>query len=184
MGTEEFTITQRERRRGGHRPRQVDLRLADGEPRTLARCAPRAWARTSADVDVSGDAPGECGHIGGGRGRQDRHPRGSSERVRASNGAVVLASGCAPYTSWPPAPPTARPIIVPRENRQVMATVSSRGEEAVQVGGRSARLFHLLVRPQGGTEANVWVDDLNRVIKVEIQFPGRRYLAERTELPR
>jgi len=71
---------------------------------------------------------------------------------------------------------------VPRENRQVMATVSSRGEEPVQVGGRSVRLFHLRVQPQGGAEADVWVDDLNRVIKVEI--PARRYLAVRTELPR
>jgi len=74
------------------------------------------------------------------------------------------------------------PIIVPRENRQVVATVSSRGEESVDVNGTRAQLYHLVVHPAGAGPQHVWVDALNRVIKVEI--PDRGYLAVRTEIPR
>ena len=193
VGTEEFTITQ-----SGSgavavtmASGKVDLRLADGS----LQLSPRLRAQgvgsdpVQYQVDVSGDAPRRVvGTIGGGRvSAKIVTPAGEQLREYvASNGAVVLDEWVAHHYYFLATRTHAGrvPIIVPRDNRQVMATVSSRGEEAVQVGGRSARLFHLLVRPQGGTEANVWVDDLNRVIKVEIQFPGRRYLAERTELPR
>jgi hypothetical protein len=191
VGTEEFSITQ-----SGSgavavtlASGKVDLHLADG---TL-QLSPRLRAQgVGADpvqyqVDVSGDAPQRVvGTIGGGRvSAKIVTPAGEQLREYvASAGAVVLDEGVAHHYYFLATRTHAGrvPIIVPRENRQVMATVSSRGEESVQVGGRSARLFHLLVQPQGGEEANVWVDDLNRVIKVEI--PGRRYLALRTELPR
>jgi hypothetical protein len=191
VGTEEFTITQ-----SGTgavavtlASGKVDLRLAEG---TL-QLTPRLRAQgVGADpvqyqVDVAGDAPERVvGTIGGGR-VSAKIVTAAGEQLReyvASAGAVVLDDGVAHHYYFLATRTHAGrvPIIVPRENRQVMATVSSRGEESVQVGGRAVRLFHLLVQPQGGTEANVWVDDLNRVIKVEI--PGRRYLAERTELPR
>ena len=74
------------------------------------------------------------------------------------------------------------PVIVPRENRQVMATVTSRGEESVQVNGTAVTLFHLVVQPAGGAEHHVWVDALNRVLRVEV--PSRSYRAERTTVPR
>jgi hypothetical protein len=63
----------------------------------------------------------------------------------------------------------------------VMATVTSRGEERVQVAGKSVQLFHIVVQPQGGEERHVWVDALSRVIKVEI--PARDYAAVRTVVP-
>jgi hypothetical protein len=191
VGTEEFSITQ-----SGSgavavtmASGKVDLRLADG---TL-QLSPRLRAQgvgsdpVQYQVDVSGDAPQRVvGTIGGGR-VSAKIVTAAGEQLReyvASAGAVVLDEGVAHhYYFLATRTHSGRvPIIVPRENRQVMATVSSRGEESVQVGGRSARLFHLLVQPQGGAEADVWVDDLNRVIKVEI--PARRYLAVRTELPR
>jgi hypothetical protein len=50
------------------------------------------------------------------------------------------------------------------------------------VGGTSITLFHLVVQPQGGDEHHVWVDALNRVLRVEV--PARGYRAERTEIPR
>ena len=74
------------------------------------------------------------------------------------------------------------PVIVPRENRQVIAQVTSRGEERTRVGGTEVMLFHLVVQPQGGNEQHVWVDALNRVIRVEI--PARAWRAERTQIPR
>jgi hypothetical protein len=38
------------------------------------------------------------------------------------------------------------------------------------------------VQPAGGTERHVWVDALNRVLRVDI--PARGYRAERTRIPR
>jgi len=191
VGTETFTITQ-----SGSgavavtmATGRVDLRLPDGS----LQLAPRLRAQgvgsdpVQYQVDVSGDAPQRVvGTIGGGR-VSAKIVTAAGEQLReyvASAGAVVLDEGVAHHYYFLATRTHAGrvPIIVPRENRQVIATVSSRGEEAVQVAGRSVRLFHLLVQPQGGAEANVWVDDLNRVIKVEI--PGRQYLAVRTELPR
>jgi hypothetical protein len=73
------------------------------------------------------------------------------------------------------------PIIIPRENRQVMATVSGQGEEQVQIGDQRVSLFHLVVTPADGDERHVWVDALGRVIKVQI--PARNYVAVRSEIP-
>lgn len=73
-------------------------------------------------------------------------------------------------------------VIIPGESRQVMVRVSDRGEQPVRIGDRTVNLFHLVVQPQGGGIRNVWVDALNRVIRVEI--PDRGYVAERTEIPR
>jgi hypothetical protein len=191
VGTEEFTITQ-----SGSgtvavtmASGRVDLRLPSGS----LQLAPRLRAQgVGADpvqyqVDVSGDAPQRVvGTIGGGR-VSAKIVTAAGEQLReyvASAGAVVLDEGVAHHYYFLATRTHAGrvPVIVPRENRQVMATVTSRGEEPVQVGGRSVRLFHLNVQPQGGDPADVWVDDLNRVIKVEI--PARHYQALRTELPR
>ncbi len=191
VGTEQFTITQ-----SGSgtvavtmASGRVDLRLPSGS----LQLAPRLRAQgVGADpvqyqVDVSGDAPQRVvGTIGGGR-VSAKIVTSAGEQLReyvASAGAVVLDEGVAHHYYFLATRTHAGrvPIIVPRENRQVMATVTSRGEEPVQIGGRSVRLFHLNVLPQGGDPADVWVDDLNRVIKVEV--PARHYLAVRTELPR
>ena len=74
------------------------------------------------------------------------------------------------------------PVIIPRENRQVMATVRDQGEEQINVGGTSTAAYHLVVQPEGGDERHVWVDVLNRVLKVEI--PARDYVATRVAAPR
>jgi hypothetical protein len=50
------------------------------------------------------------------------------------------------------------------------------------VGNVEATLFHLVIQPQGGDEHHVWVDALNRVIRVEV--PARAWRAERTQIPR
>jgi hypothetical protein len=138
------------------------------------------------EVAVGGTSPRKIvGTIAGGR-FSARIVTPTGEELReylASNGGTVLDDGIAHHYYF-----LARrvrngrvPILVPRENRQVMATVSSVGEERVQVGSATANLFHLVVRPDGGEERHVWVDALSRVIKVEI--PARDYAAVRTVVP-
>lgn len=191
VGTEEFTITQ-----SGSgtvavtmASGKVDLRLPSGSLQLTPRLRAQGVGADPVQyqVDVSGDAPQRVvGTIGGGR-VSAKIVTSAGEQLReyvASAGAVVLDDGVAHHYYFLATRTHAGrvPVIVPRENKQVMATVTSRGEEPVQVGGRSVRAFHLRVQPQGGAEADVWVDDLNRVIKVQI--PASGYLAMRTEPPR
>lgn len=110
----------------------------------------------------------------------------SGEQMReylASPGAIVLDDGLAHQYYF-----LARrlrngtiPVIIPRENRQVTATVRGEGEEQVQIGDQRVSLFHLVVTPASGDERHVWVDALGRVIKVQI--PARNYVAVRSEIP-
>src|SRR5690606_33129896 len=74
------------------------------------------------------------------------------------------------------------PILIPRENREVMATVTDRGEEMLTIRDTPVVLYHVVVVPDGGDERHVWVDTLGRVIQVSI--PAQDYLAVRTEIPR
>ena len=101
----------------------------------------------------------------------------------ASSGATVLDEGVAHHYYF-----LARrtrngrvPILIPRENRQVMAEVSDRGEEQISINGVTVSLYHLVIEPDGGEDRHVWVDALGRVIRVEI--PDRDYTAIRTEIP-
>jgi hypothetical protein len=191
VGTETFTISQTGTGASAVTlaSGQVDLRLPSGS----LKLAPRLRAQGVAfdpvqyQVDVSGDQPQRIvGNIGSGR-VSARIVNASGEQLReyvATSGAVVLEDGVAHHYFF-----LAQrlhsgtiPVIVPRDSRQVMATVTNRGEETVQVDGHPARLFHLVVQPAGGVQTDVWVDALNRVIRVQI--PARQYLAVRTELPR
>lgn len=138
------------------------------------------------EVAVEGTSPRKIvGTIGGGR-FSAKIVSPSGEQLReyvASSGALVLDDGVAHHYYF-----LARrlregtvPVIIPRENRQVMATVRNAGEEQIRIGGAAVSSYHLVVQPQGGDERHVWVDVLNRVLKVEI--PAREYLAVRTALP-
>jgi hypothetical protein len=191
VGSETFTITQ-----SGSgavavtlADGRVDLRLPDGSLQLVPRLRAQGVGADPVQyqVDVSGDVPQRVvGTIGGGRvSAKIVTPAGEQLREYvASVGAVVLDDGVAHhYYFVAQRTHSGRvPVIVPRENRQVIATVADRGEETVQIAGASVRLFHLQVQPAGGLVADVWVDALNRVIKVEV--PGRQYRAIRTELPR
>lgn len=191
VGTEEFSIRQTGAGTNAEvlATGRVMLTLPTGtlelQPRLRAsgfEASPVAY-----EVTVGGTSPRRIvGTIGGGR-FSAKIVTPSGEQLReyvASDGAVVLDEGVAHHYYL-----LARrvrhgnvPILIPRENRQVMAEVTDRGEERVDVGGTSATLYHLVIRPQGGDERHVWVDALGRVIKVEI--PAREYAAVRTEIPR
>jgi len=138
------------------------------------------------EVTVGGDAPRRIvGSIAGGRfSAKILTPAGEELREYvASSGATVLDEGIAHHYYF-----LARrtrsgrvPILIPRENRQLMATVSDRGESTISIRGVSVPLFHIVVHPDGGEERHVWLDTLGRVIRVEI--PDRSYLAVRTTIP-
>ncbi len=191
VGTEQFSIAQTGSGNGAVllATGRVSLRLPSGSLELTPRLRATGVGADPVhyEVDVGGDSPPRIvGNIGGGR-VSAKIVTASGEQLReyvASSGALVLDEGVAHhYYFLAQRLHTGRvPVIVPRENRQVIATVSSRGEDAVQVGGASARLFHLVVQPQGGEEHHVWVDALNRVVRVQV--PSRQYEAIRTELPR
>ena len=191
VGTEEFTI----RQSGSGETSEytatgkVSLRLPSGSLELTPRLRSRGLQADPASyqVDVGGDSPRKIvGNVGEGR-FSARIVTAAGEQLReyaASSGALVLDEGVAHhYFFLAQRTRSGRvPVIVPRENRQVMATVTSRGEEQVDVNGTRVSLYHLVVQPAGAGPQHVWVDALNRVIRVEI--PDRGYRAVRTELPR
>ncbi len=139
------------------------------------------------EVVVGGDAPRRVvGTVASGR-FSARIVTPSGEQLReylVSPGAIVLDDGVAHHYFF-----LARrtrngsvPVLIPRENREVMTQVVDQGEEPVTIGSTAVTLYKLLVRPEGGEDRNVWVDALGRVIRVE--SPDRNYVATRTEIPR
>jgi hypothetical protein len=191
VGTEEFTIVQTGTGASAEllATGRVRVGLPDGTLELDSRLRARGIGADPVDyqVSVGGSAPSRTiGTVSSGRfSAKIVTPTGEQLREYvASNGAVVLDEGVAHHYYFL-AQRTHQgrvPVIVPRENRQVIATVTSRGEESVRVNGTSATLFHLVVQPQGGDEHHVWVDALNRVIRVEV--PARAWRAERTAMPR
>lgn len=191
VGTEEFSIRQSGSGSGAETiaTGRVQLTLPTGtlELTPRLRASGLRADPVSYEVSVGGDSPRKIvGTVGSGR-FSAKIVSSSGEQLReyvASSGALVLDDGVAHQYYF-----LARrmrngtvPVIIPRENRQVMATVTDRGEERVTIGGTTVNLFHLVVQPADAGERHVWVDALNRVIKVEI--PDRNYVAVRTELPR
>lgn len=188
-GTEEFTI----RQTGSGATSQVvatgEVRLPGGSVVLASRLSGRGLEAAPVDyrVDVRGDSPRRIlGTVGSGRfSARVGTPSGEQfSEFLASNGAVILDEGLAHHYYFLAQRLRSGqvPVIIPRENRQVMATVTDRGQERVTVGDATATLYHLVVHPAGGDERHVWVDALNRVIRVEV--PARGYRAERTALPR
>lgn len=191
VGTEEFAIRQSGVGDGAEivATGRIRLDLATGSLELAPRLRTTGFQAepVSYEVVVGGDSPRRItGTVGSGR-FSARIVTASGEQMReyvASSGATVLDDGVAHHYYF-----LARrtrsgrvPVLIPRENRQVMASVRDMGEERVNVGGANLNLFHLVVAPDGGDERHVWVDALNRVIRVEI--PATGYLAVRAEVPR
>jgi hypothetical protein len=102
-----------------------------------------------------------------------------------SDGAVLLDDGVAHHyymiAKRAEAGASSAPILIPRESRQVQATISVAGNESVSAGGSTVTAKKIVVQPRGGDVRSVWVDAQNRVLRVEI--PARNYVAVRTALP-
>lgn len=191
VGSEEFTIRQSGTGASAEivAAGRVNLNLASGSLELAPRLRTTGFQAdpVSYEVTVGGDAPRRIsGTVGSGR-FSARIVTASGEQMReyvVTAGATILDDGVAHHYFF-----LARrarsgrvPILIPRENRQVMATVRDHGEERTTINGASHLLFRLTVTPDGGDERHVWIDALDRVIRVEI--PAQGYVAVRTEVPR
>ena len=101
----------------------------------------------------------------------------------ASEGAIVLDDGVAhQYYFLAGSVDGGRvPIIIPRQSRQISASVSSAGTESIRVAGVSVSARRIVVEPAGLPQRIVWVDGEGRVLRLEI--PDESFVAERTALP-
>lgn len=190
VGTEEFSIRQSGGGSGAEivATGRVNLAIPTGtlDLTTSLRTTGFQAEPVSYEVTIGGTSPRKIvGSVGDGR-FSARIATPSGEQLReyvVSGGATVLDDAVAHHYYF-----LARrmrngriPIIVPRENRQILATVRDVGEEQVTIGDAIHTLYHLEVQPDGGEIRHVWLDDLGRVIKVEI--PSSGYMAVRTEIP-
>jgi hypothetical protein len=191
VGSEQFTI-----RQTGTGPAsefvasgQVNLRLTSGSLELTPRLRARGLQADPASyqVDVGGDSPRRIvGNVAEGR-FTARIVTASGEQLReyvAAANAVVLDEGVAHHYFFLAnrIRSGSVAIIIPRENRQVVARVANQGEEQIEIGGARVSAYHLVVTPRESGPHHVWVDALNRVLKVEI--PDRQYRAVRTAAPR
>ncbi len=191
VGTEEFTIRQSGVGASSEfvAMATIDVQLPSGRLALAPRLRTSGFQAdpVSYEVSVGGDAPRRIvGTVGSGR-FSARIVTPSGEQLReyvASSGATILDEGIAHHYYFLARRTRAGrvPILIPRENRQVMAEVIDRGEDQQTIGGVRVTLYHLVVRPDQGEDRHVWVDSLGRVIRVEV--PDRNYVAVRAELPR
>lgn len=109
----------------------------------------------------------------------------SGEQMReylVDDGAVIIDDGIAHQHYFIAASTAGRlPIIVPRQSRQVTATVRREGTETIQVADRQVDGQRITVDISGMDNRTVWVDDRNRVLRMHI--PQQDLTAERTALP-
>lgn len=74
------------------------------------------------------------------------------------------------------------PILVPlRGNAQAAVTVSSEGQERLQIGGTDIVATHLRATESSGDTRDVWLDGSGRLLKVAI--PSRSLVAVRDDPP-
>ncbi len=102
----------------------------------------------------------------------------------ATDGAIILDEGVAHqyYFLLSVTDGAGRvPVIVPRQSRQVPASVTDLGSEDITIDGRTATTRRFRVEPQGLPARLVWADAQNRVLR--LQIPDEDYVAERTSLP-
>ena len=140
------------------------------------------------EVEVrGGDAQGIRATVRGSR-VSARITSSAGENMReylVSDGAVLVDEGVAHQYFFLARRATGSttniPIVMPRQSKQVTASVTARGEESIQIGGKAVHARHLVVQPAGSAAVDVWADAEGRVLKVEI--PSRNYVAVRTALP-
>lgn len=102
----------------------------------------------------------------------------------ASEGAVVLDDGVAhQYFFLAAAAPEGGdvPVIIPRQSRQISASVTRGSTENVTVAGSQVSARRFVVEPSGLSRRIVWIDHQGRVLRLEI--PEDNFVAERTALP-
>ena len=188
IGTETFSI-----RQSGSGDRAVVIAqgrvvLDSNETTANVQLAGTGLRLVAYDVELSGeDARRIRASVSGSR-ASARTLSAAGETMKeylVSDGAVLLDDGVAHHyymiAKRVDAGATSTPILIPRESRQVQATITAAGEESVSAGGGTVTARRIVVQPQGGDSRTVWVDAQSRVLRVEI--PARNYVAVRTALP-
>ena len=189
VGTETFSI----RRNGTGADAVIIARgrvaLDAQETTATAQLAGETLRPAAYDVSVEGgDGQKIAGRIVGGR-FSARIVSAAGENMReylVSDGAILVDEGIAHHYYFLVRRlegNSARvPLLIPRESRQVLASVSVEGTETVTVGGESVNARRITVQPAGGAERTVWADAEGRILRVRV--PSRQYMAERTALTR
>lgn len=188
VGTETFSIRRTGDGAGATTSAQGRIVLDSGrQTRSLLQFEGPDLRPTAYQIEVTGpETQSISGQAAGNRFRATIVSTGG-EQMReylASAGAIVLDEGVAHQHHFLMAATGGNgrvAVIVPRQSRQVNATVSDEGREEITIGGQATQTRRIRVEPQGLPLRFIWVDDQNRVLRFRV--PDEEYLAERTALP-
>ncbi len=192
VGTETFTI-----RQDGTGPAAVTIaqgtvaldtgRVAQ-ELTSWLRVSPGGARTAEYRLNVQGSAQQQItGTFAGGRfSARIVSPAGEMMReYLASDGAVVVDEGLVHqyyFLAQRAGSTTTRiPLLIPRQSRQVLGTVTAAGGEAIEIGGRRIDARLLRVSAAGLPDRELWVDDRGRVLRLAV--PSRGFVATRTSIP-
>jgi len=192
VGTETFTIRQDGTGAAAVTVAQATVALDTGrvaqELTSWLRLSPLAARTAEYRLNVQGSAQQQItGTIAGGRfSARIVSPAGEMMReYLASNDAVVVDDGLVHqyyFLAQRAGSATTRvPLLIPRESRQVLATVAAGGSEPIEIGGHRVDARLLRVSGAGLPERQLWVDARGRVLRLAI--PSRGFVATRTALP-
>lgn len=187
VGTETFTIRRSGSGTAATVVAQGRITLDSGEQtRALLQVDGPGLRPAAYQVEASGpDRLTVRGQTAGNRFRaQVVSPTGETMReYLIGDGAIVLDDGVAHHHYFVAAMAAGAsiPVIVPRQNRQVTATLRELAAETIQVGGQRVSARRLSFEPAGLPARTLWVDSEGRVLRLAI--PDHGYLAERTALP-
>ncbi len=155
-----------------------------------------SWLRVSAAaarpaeyrLNVQGSSQEQItGSVAGGRfSARIVSPAGEMMReYLASDGAVVVDDGLVHQYYFlaqrAGGASTRVALLIPREDRQVVATVTAAGTQPIDGAGHRVDARLLRVSGAGLPERQLWIDPQGRVLRLSI--PSRGFVATRTTLP-
>lgn len=188
IGTEMFSIRRSGSGANATVVAQGRITLDTGEQtRAMLQLQGPGLQPSAYQIEVSGDARQNItGRAAGSRFRATV-VSGAGEQMReylVSQNAVIIDDGIAHHHYFLAHATRGGgrvPVIIPRQSRQVTATVQDHGAETIEVAGQQTRARRLSVEISGLDNRTVWVDDSNRVLRLRI--PDQGLVAERTSLP-
>lgn len=188
VGTETFTLRRSGEGDGATTVAQGRIVLDSGQQtRSLLQFEGPDLRPTAYQIEVTGpEKQSITGQAAGNRFRATIMST-AGEQMReylTSEGAVVLDEGVAHqhYFLMSVTGGNGRlAVIVPRQSRQVPATISTVATESITVDGQTTQARRVRVEPQGLPLRIIWVDAQNRILRFSI--PDESYLAERASLP-
>ncbi len=192
VGTETFTIRQDGTGPGAITIAQGTVALDTGrvaqELTSWLRLSPVAARTAEYRLNVQGSSQQQItGTIAGGRfSARIVSPAGEMMReYLASDGAVVVDDGLVHqyyFLAQRAGSATTRvPLLIPRESRQVLGTVTAAGNEPIEIAGRRVDARLLRISASGLPERQLWIDAQGRVLRLAV--PSRGFVATRTAVP-